>query len=212
MLSQVLKYRFWISLSVLCIFYSVGIVLLVSGGKYSGIIELTPFTILLTTLILFLNHEHWSKRIPIALFSIIVLGLGIEIIGVNLGIPFGEYRYSQVLGIQLLNTPIIMGFNWVMLVYAAVLTIHPFVKNAIITAFFAGIILVVLDILIEPVAIEWNMWTWKMTTVPIQNYITWGISAVLFSYILSSQLRPENKNKIALPVLLLQFIFFIILS
>lgn len=212
MFNQVVKYRFWISLIILCVFYTVGIVLLVNGGKESDLIELTPLTILLTTFILLFNHEHWSKGIAVALFSIVILGLGIEIIGVNYGIPFGEYSYSHVLGIHLLDTPIIMGFNWVMLVYAGVLTIHSFVKNKYLKAVLAGLLLVGLDVLIEPVAIEWNMWTWKLTSVPIQNYLTWGIAAVIFSFILSAQLKPENKNKIALPVLLLQFIFFIILG
>ena len=79
-------------------------------------------------------------------------------------------------------------------------------------AVVSGIVLVVLDVFIEPVAINWNMWTWKTSSVPIQNYITWGLTAIVFSLILSKQINATNSNKMAPVVLILQFVFFLILG
>lgn len=212
MVKNWLKYRYLLSLSVLAIYYTVGMVMLVQGGKESGLIDLTPFTIIITSVLLLLNHEFWTKSIVLTLFLIAILGLSIEIIGVNFGIPFGDYSYSSVLGIKLFETPILIGLNWLMLVYSMVMVIHRFVKSIWLKAIIAGIALVGLDILIEPVAINWNMWTWKKSDVPIQNYLTWGVVAFILSLILSYRLKTNNKNRIALWVILCQVVFFVILG
>lgn len=212
MLNQLMKYRFILSLGLMSIIYTVGIVLLIKAGKNGTLIELTPFTILLTTFLLLLNHEHWNRKIVVAIVVIALLGLGIEIIGINTGVPFGDYTYSSVLGIQLFETPLLIGVNWLMLVYASVMITHQFIANKWLKAFIAALIMVLLDVFIEPVAIDWNMWTWKMTSVPVQNYITWGIAALIFSLILSFQLKENHANKMALPVILWQYLFFVILG
>lgn len=212
MLNQLMKYRFMLSIGLMSIIYTVGIILLLKAGRTGSLIELTPFTILLTTLLLLLNHEHWNKKIVLTIITIALLGLGIEIIGINTGVPFGDYTYSSVLGIQLFGTPILIGVNWLMLVYSSVIIMHQFISTIWLKALLASLLMVLLDIFIEPVAIDWNMWTWKMTSVPVQNYITWGIAAFIFSLILSFQLKNLNKNKMAIPVILWQFLFFVILG
>ncbi len=212
MLDFIRKYRYHLSVGLLVIIYTVGIVLICSSKGDKSIIDLTPYTLLLTSALLFLNHNSWNKRIVIALVSIFLLGLAIEIIGVNTGIPFGEYSYSDILGIQVAGTPYMIGVNWLMLVYAGVFTIHRFISKIWLKAVVSGIVLVVLDVFIEPVAINWNMWTWKTSDVPIQNYITWGLTAIVFSLILSKQINATNSNKMAPVVLILQFVFFLILG
>ena len=212
MFNLVLKYRFLLSFGLMSIIYTVGIVLLLKSGRTGSLIELTPFTILLTTFLLLLNHQHWNRKIVIALFLIAFLGLAIEIIGINTGVPFGDYTYSSVLGIQLFGTPLLIGVNWLMLVYSSVLIMHRFISTIWLKALLASLLMVLLDVFIEPVAIDWNMWTWKMTNVPIQNYVTWGIAALIFSLILSFQLNEHHKNKMAIPVILWQFLFFVILG
>ncbi len=212
MLKLWLKYRFILSLFVLTVYYSVGVILLLKGGSEGELIQLTPLTIIITSIILFLNHEKWSVPVVFTLFLIAVLGLGIEIVGINFGVPFGEYEYSSILGIQLFKTPILIGLNWLMLVYAVVMILHESISNIWIKAFIACLVLVGLDMLIEPVAINWNMWTWKKSDVPVQNYITWGIVAFIFSLMLSKRLIPAMKNKIALPVIVFQVLFFVILG
>ena len=206
------KYRFVFSLAILVIYYTVGITVLLQDGEEGGLIQLTPVTILLTSLFLLINHESWTLKLALALLLVFILGLSIEIIGVNFGIPFGEYSYSGILGIQLFNTPILIGLNWLMLVYAMVMVVHPYIQNNWLKALTACLVLVTLDVLIEPVAIDWNMWTWKKSDVPIQNYVTWGIVAFLFSLLVSFQLNSSNKNKMALPIILFQFLFFVILG
>lgn len=212
MLEQLKKYRFHISLAVLIIYYSVGIRLLQTGGNKEEIIALTPFTLLFTLIVLLFNHTHWKKRVMLALMLVAVLGFFVEVLGTRTGVPFGSYSYSDVLGIKVMGTPLIMGINWVLLVYAGTMLFHPLNIPGWLKPVLTGGSLVLLDIFIEPFAIKWNLWQWQETVPPAQNYVSWAIIAVLFSWLLNRSLSRSMRNKLALPVLVIQLLFFLILS
>lgn len=207
------RYRLYISLIILIIYYVVGITLLVTSENKEEIITLTPFTLLFTMIVLLVNHTGgWSIRVAAVLLLIIVLGFLVELIGVATGFPFGFYSYSDVLGFQLYNTPVIMGINWGMLVYAGTLLFHPMKISDWLKPVLSGILLVILDIFIEPFAIKWNLWQWNETVPPLQNYLSWTIIAIFFSWLLNKSLKESMNNKIVIPVLLIQFLFFLILA
>lgn len=206
------KYRFYISLISLIIYYIVGITLLTISDNKEAIITLTPFTLLFTMIILLVNHVGWSMRFVGVLLLIIVLGFTVELIGVSTGYPFGSYYYSDVLGVKLYETPLIMGINWGMLVYAGALFFHPIKMYNWLKPVLSGILLVILDIVIEPFAIKWDLWQWNESVPPLQNYLSWAIIAMFFSWLLNKSLTKSMSNKIVLLVLLIQFLFFVILS
>lgn len=207
------KYRFYISLISLIIYYVVGMTLLTTSDNKEAIIKLTPFTLLFTMIVLLVNHiGGWSVRFVVTLSLIIVLGFIVEVIGVATGFPFGFYSYSDVLGLKLFETPLIMGINWGMLVYAGTLLFHPVKIYNWLKPVLSGILLVILDIFIEPFAIKWNLWEWSESVPPLQNYLSWTIIAIFFSWLLNKNLTKSMNNKIVIPVLLIQFLFFLILS
>lgn len=212
MLKQLKKYRFHSSLAVLIIYYSVGIGLLKAGGNKEEIIALTPFTLLFTLIVLLVNHTHWKKRVILVLALITVLGFLVEVLGTAIGFPFGFYSYSDILGIKVMKTPLIMGINWVLLVYAGTMLFHPLKIPGWLKPVLTGCSLVLLDIFIEPFAIKWNLWQWQETVPPSQNYVSWAIIAVVFSGLLNRSLSQSMRNKLALPVLVIQLLFFLILS
>jgi putative membrane protein len=212
MYKSVCKYRFLISLAGLIIYYVVGITLLKTSDNKEEIIALTPFTLLFTMIVLLVNHIGWSIRLSGILLLIIITGFAVEVIGVLSGFPFGFYHYSDVLGLKLFETPVIMGVNWGMLVYAGTLFFHPMKIYNWLKPVLTGILLVILDIFIEPFAIKWNLWQWNETVPPLQNYLSWTIIAIFFSWLLNKNLDKSMRNKIVFPVLLIQFLFFLILS
>lgn len=212
MFEHIRTYRFPISLISLVIYYIVGITLLTTSEEKEEIIRLTPFTLIFTMVILLLNHMHQAKKLILPIGIIILLGFLVEVIGTCTGLPFGLYSYSDVLGIKLFNTPLVMGINWGMLVYAGTLFFHPMKLPAWSKPILTGALLVILDIFIEPFAIKWDLWQWLETVPPIQNYMSWAIIAMFFSWLLGKSLTPEMRNKMALPVLIIQFLFFVILS
>ncbi|MCB1155806.1 carotenoid biosynthesis protein, partial [bacterium] len=72
-------------------------------------------------------------------------------------------------------------------------------------------LMVLLDIFIEPVAIRYDFWSWAGGAPPLQNYVGWFlVSLPLLS--LFALIQAGQRNKVALVLLALQFIFFITLN
>jgi putative membrane protein len=69
--------------------------------------------------------------------------------------------------------------QWILLTCSVVYSIENKIKSNLGIAFASACLLVLLDILIEPVAI-YNFWSWNETIVPIKNYIAWFIISFIF--------------------------------
>ncbi|MEX2596645.1 MAG: carotenoid biosynthesis protein [Salibacteraceae bacterium] len=193
-----------ISIVVLIIFHVVGIGGILFGDA-SSFLHLTPLNSLLTLAIILFNHIDWKNAWVFA--ATFIVGFSIEVIGVNFGWPFGEYVYGDVLGWKVFQTPLIIGVNWLILLYASIALARRFSLSQITTALLAAAIMVVLDYLIEPVAIRFNFWTWKSYTPPLTNYLAWfGISALLAFIWERSKIRLNTK--IALAVYAIEIGFF----
>jgi len=149
------------------------------------------------------------------LFSIPVflLGYGIEVAGVQTGVIFGEYEYGSILGIKFWRTPLMIGVNWVLLTYAAGYTVNTLSPNlnSVIKAAIAATLLVLLDFLIEPVAVKWDMWSWAEVDIPMQNYLAWWLIAFIMMQIFYYSFK-NSTNKVAVAVLIIQFLFFGLLN
>jgi uncharacterized membrane protein len=59
------------------------------------------------------GFKYSSRYLPIAY----AFGLGIEVLGVHTGWPFGVYEYDASLGVQLFGVPLIVPCAWVMMVH-----------------------------------------------------------------------------------------------
>ena len=90
-----------ISIAVLIIFHMVGIggVLLANPIEF---LRLTPLNLLLTLVIILINHQEW-KFVWVFVVTYLV-GFFVEVLGVNTGFPFGEYEYGSVLGPKVFET------------------------------------------------------------------------------------------------------------
>ena len=197
-----------LSIGVLVLFHLIGI-----GGIWLGnpdeFLTLTPLNLLLTLGIVFLNHTGW-KYWWVFVMSYLG-GLLIEIIGVNTGWPFGIYTYGPVLGPKFMETPLMIGVNWLMLLYATNAIVKPLSSKWILRSIMAGALMTLLDFLIEPVAIKLDFWTWSAEEVPIANYLSWFIISVLLSIAWQTSVISLNR-KIALAVFLVQLGFFLVLN
>ena len=133
-----------------------------------------------------------------------------EVLGVNTGFPFGEYTYGQNLGFKLFNTPLIMGLNWVMLIYcsAGVVQLH---HNKFIQAAIAATFLLLYDLNLEPVAIEIGLWCWDLVSIPIENYISWFFIAYAMHYALL-RFMSVPSNQIARPLFFIQMLFYTVIN
>jgi putative membrane protein len=74
-----------------------------------------------------------------------------------------------------------------------------------------SLLMVGLDILIEPVAIALDFWEWSEGSIPLKNYLGWFVISSILQ-ILFHLLRFDKNNILAKYVIFVQAIFFIILQ
>jgi len=172
---------------------------------------MTPFNLLLSFALLMLHHRHWKNSFILFVGVTFLVGYGIEVTGVHTGWPFGEYRYGETLGFKLWEVPLLIGVNWVMLIYASGIVVQGLRAHRLVKALLAAVMMVLLDYLIEPVAIAYDFWSWDQHDVPFINYLGWfGVAlplCLLFQY-----LPFAKANKVAAMLFLIQVIFFGILN
>lgn len=174
-------------------------------------LNLTFWSLLFSGLIIIylsILDSNYSFKLWIPL--VYVLSTIIEIIGVKSGIIFGEYRYGETLGYKIMGTPIIIGLNWTIVILGTIkITEKFFYKNYLIKSVAAASLTVLFDMVLEPVAIELNYWSWKSVEPPTQNYIAWFIIAFIFSYIFFFSKAKTVSNSSAY-YFLMQILFFTI--
>jgi bisanhydrobacterioruberin hydratase len=197
---------------IVFIFYAVGIAGIVHPSTFSFFTNLIPIVILSSLLLLFLYHKGTPGLKLTYIFSFIfIVGFFIEVAGVNTGIIFGNYQYGNSLGFKVFNTPVIIGLNWVLLIYLSAAVFQKTNFHSVIKVLLASIIMVFYDVFLEQVAPIMDMWYWENNEIPFQNYLAWFVIS-LFFHALVHTFKVKLENKIATALLISQFLFFIILS
>jgi putative membrane protein len=172
---------------------------------------LTPFNLLATAAIVF--HFEEQKTGPYLLFIIITFTVGylVEVAGVHTGLIFGEYCYGSTLGIKLFDVPLAIGLNWAVLIYASGLASDKLPLPKIIKALIGAGIMVLLDFLIEPVAIKLDFWSWTRGNIPTHNYIAWFLISFLL-HLFYQLLSFSKNNSLAIRLLYIEAMFFLVLN
>lgn len=192
--------------AILIIFHIIGLVLFIQSDSASN---LTWLNLTLCGLLVFLTEQ--KRVMAFYLFFFIYLGgFFIELIGVKTGFLFGDYNYGDVLGPKIAGVSIIIGVNWYAIVLASA-NLARYVKGGIIgRSILAGLLCTLIDFVIEPVAVEYQFWSWANGDIPLFNYLTWFVFSSLFSY---AYLKVSDKvNKTAFWLFFIWLGFFSFLS
>lgn len=202
--------RLFVSAAILIVVHLSGII-----GIHSSYKELfllcTPFNLLLSIGLLFWNHNDFQK--PFLIFSAIAFfsGFLIEVMGVKTGVIFGDYSYGNTLGWKLFDVPVIIGVNWLLLVYCVGSIFSKIRKSDLTKAFLGAALLTGMDLFIEVVAIKYDFWEWRGLYPPIRNFFAWYF--VSFFLLLAFYHFPfQKENKLAKVLFGVQLIFFIVLA
>ena len=200
------------------IYFSIFIVWLVNISGFFGILSdqkdfflsSSPYVLTMTLFLLVVNNSI-DKKFLTRLFFIFLLGLGVEIIGVNFSFFFGEYKYGDNLGVKIFDVPIVIGFNWVLLIILTGNFANRVFPNSIIgKVLFGSTIMILLDLLIEISAPKLDYWEFTTNPVPLSNYFWWFIFSIIFHLIYQS-----NNNKeflVSTNILVIHFLFFGLLA
>ena len=200
------------AIAVISILYAVGITGIL-GRLHPDFIRLTPLNLLITLGLVLWHHPHWKQTTFLFILLTYLVGFGAELFGVQTGLLFGDYTYGEVLGWKVWGTPLMIGVNWVIVSYGAGVTVNRLAGNLhwLTKALLAAALMVGLDLLIEPVAVEYGFWTWAGDHIPLRNYLGWFLVAfplqAFFMYHLGAV-----RNKVGVALFIWQIIFFTILG
>lgn len=197
-------------LSVLRAWYMVGIVGFSLPFSYNIFRVLTPFSLLLLVAVFFLYHEGRNRRLWLVMIFIFLAGFGIEVAGVITGKIFGVYEYGPTLGLKIAGVPVIIGINWVIMVYGGLALATRTGLGRFWGSLLAASIMTASDFFIEKFAILSDMWSWQGGDPPLQNYVSWLLISFLFCLLAYPGIAGK-KRKVAIHGYLYQFAFFIII-
>jgi putative membrane protein len=197
---------------VLILYFSVGLAGMIIPSTRPLFQVLTPFSLIASLILLLAHHHPYSPRFWWIAIFIFLAGIAVEMVGVATGQPFGTYSYGETLGPKILHTPLMIGVNWLLLVYATQSIVGRFVDQPYFRAVTGAALMVVYDFALEPSAIYLDMWSWQGGAVPLQNYLAWFVVAFLFHLVAGKFGIFDRENKLALPLFFIQLGFFIALD
>jgi putative membrane protein len=200
-----------IVISFFALFYVVGFSGTVISYTHTFFLMLFPWAILLSFLAVLLFNEHeFDLKTLITIFITAVSGFFIEVAGISTHQIFGNYTYGGTLGIKIFDTPLIIGVNWALLVFATGSLVEPLLLPVPVKILLASLLMVIYDILMEFTAPLLGMWTWENETIPVRNYIAWFLIALVF-HSAYKLLRVKTGSSLAFPVLIYQALFFVLM-
>jgi putative membrane protein len=206
------KNKIQIAVLVIIIFHLVGLIGLCAQSLRPQFLQLVPYHLLLMLVVVVLSHQNADIRLLLFALCLLILGYSAEWLGVNKHLLFGDYQYGQTLGFKLSGIPLIIGVNWFLLIYSAgVLMQRSRVKSLFLRVIAGALLLVLLDLLIEPVAIRFDYWHWTNGSIPLSNYLCWFFVSA-FMLILFERFQFKKQSIVAPALLVTELIFFGILT
>ena len=191
------------------IFYVVGLVGLLIPFTFKLFKMITPIALIVNFLILTAYHKgSFQKKTLLAFLGIYVVGFFVEVLGVQTALIFGNYSYGNTLGLKLLETPIIIGINWLFLCYATTSIFENFEMNIVLKVIGASLLMLLYDIVLEQVAPILDFWYWANNKIPLQNFVAWFFVALVFNSVIKL-LKISTKNSMAKIIFISQFLFFL---
>ena len=200
------KNRLYVDLIFISVIHLAGII-----GIYffeSTFFLRTSSVSILIPLFLFCYRSNLTNKDVFLFASIFVIGYTAEFLGVNYQILFGDYSYGRSLGVKLFEVSLIIGCNWLLLALISQALIKRIFSNGWLIIIFSSLLMVSIDIYIEPVAPLLDFWEFKENIVPFSNYRDWFMVALIIQFILSYRNTQVNMFNWSLGYLIILVLFF----
>lgn len=135
---------------------------------------------------------HTYKKKAGLFYSTLVftVSIAVEQFGVQSGFLFGSYEYTARFGIKILDTPITIGFAWLLVMGCADVIARGIVRHSrFLLAIVGALVAVTMDLILDPVAFQVKeYWIWGegglYYDIPSQNFLGWFVLAFLFQSVL----------------------------
>jgi putative membrane protein len=214
MMKKFIENKLLLRTGIILLFYSIGIFGITIHPEFS---KLSPINLLLALILLIHSIPEKNNFTYVSLTFIFISSYILENVGVTSGILFGSYKYGGALGPKLMETPILIGVNWIIVSYTSVVTTNYLAEkfklklNQFVGAGIAALLMVITDIPIELICDHLDFWYWKDNLVPIQNFTAWFFFGYIFCFWLI-QNKLHSSNLFAVRLYAVQLVFFILLN
>ncbi|MDN3587030.1 carotenoid biosynthesis protein [Pedobacter aquatilis] len=200
-----------LSVAIIIIFHLVGLIGFLMPVAQPYFTKLVPFHLLLMFAVIIFSYNADIKRLLLFICGVFLCGYLVEVLGVKTGKIFGSYYYGTTLGFKVAAVPLLMGVNWVILIFSAGQMIKGFkIRNGILASLIGGLCLILLDFFLEPTAMKFDYWHWDHNLIPVQNYVAWFIvSVILLKFYYALGLKQQKY--IGTTMYISQLIFFVVL-
>jgi putative membrane protein len=199
-----------ISVFIIWLFHLCGMVGISYGNK-EFFLAFTPINLFISFVLLFVNQKQLESKELKSAFLIFFIGMISEILGVNYGLIFGDYVYLDNLGFKILGVPVLIGVNWIILTFITGSLSSFIFKNKYVSIFMGAILMIGLDLLIEPVAPLLGFWIFDLQKVPLQNYIGWFVIGIITQALFQFKIA-EKELTFSTHLLIINAIFFAFLN
>jgi bisanhydrobacterioruberin hydratase len=218
------KPRILKSTEILLWVYGVGLAGMLLPFSRELFMIITPLNLLFAALFLFWGRWPARQVIYTGLF-VAVASFFIEAVGTNTGKIFGVYSYGRTLGPALLNTPLIIGLNWFLLIYCTNVISRLLWERlskgsearrrglpvSLFVVLTGSLLMVAYDLFLEPAAMRLDMWSWECGVIPFRNYVGWFFFSALFHTVIRFW-GEEEPNRRAVPLFMVQVGFFAVID
>jgi uncharacterized membrane protein len=195
-------------LSILTLWlFQVSAIIGISLGHQDWFISKTPMNLLIMAILLILNFPINTRAKIVVSLLFFSISYSLEWIGVHFGFLFGEYSYGQNLGIKADDVPLLIGVNWMLLIFATAAIADRLVNNIFLKIILGSFLMVFLDFFIEASAPIFDFWTWSLEYAPLRNYVAWFIISIIMHFIYR-QFRIKGDFTFSSHLYAAQLVFF----
>lgn len=208
-----------IILPLFLIWYTIGFMLQVFFTVPEDLAFSKPIFLILygLSMIEFLwRYQRRDRRLLIGLGIVALSTFFIEVLSVETGFPFGDYDYYSTLGPRILGVPFTIALAWVGVLLNALLLSSQ--QNKWLRALETGFWIVIMDLILDPVAVFEHYWVWSQPGsfsyfgIPITNFISWFIVGALLSLLFPLYKRSAQMHRAVIFVFQLMLFLFGMLS
>lgn len=180
--------------------------------QFTALEKFIPYNWILLLGLIIINQPDKSAKFWLFLLLCFSLSFLTELFSLTTGLIFGDFQYSLTLGTKVVGVPLLIGVFWVLLSYATGAFFKNFnIRSHTLRSLYAALFFLLLEILIEPVAIKFNYWEYLSMIVPLQKYVAeFCFSFILLRILYHSEFK--KRNPAASVVFIMQVLFYAALN
>jgi uncharacterized membrane protein len=170
---------------------------------HGNVLRIVTIATVLSGAIAMVLHGHlaYGAKYSTRYLPVVALfGLGVEVLGLHTGWPFGVYQYDASLGYQFFGVPLVVPFAWVMMVHPALVAARRIAGSWVFL--YGGAILAAWDLFLDPQMVAAGRWKWEVTgshvpftpDIPLSNALGWLLAGLTIVGLLHVTLPRERRK------------------